>query len=28
MLQGYLYSKPLPFNETVAFIKAYQAAHP
>jgi diguanylate cyclase (GGDEF)-like protein/PAS domain S-box-containing protein len=28
ILQGYLYSKPMPFDETVAFLKAYQAAHP
>ena len=27
MLQGYLYSKPLPFDETVAFLKAHRAAN-
>ena len=28
MLQGYLYSRPMPFDETIAYLKAYQAAHP
>jgi EAL domain-containing protein (putative c-di-GMP-specific phosphodiesterase class I) len=28
MLQGYLYSKPMPFEETIAYLKAHQAAHP
>ena len=28
MLQGYLYSKPMPFDETITYLKAYQAAHP
>ena len=27
-LQGYLYSKPMPFEETIAYLKAHQAAHP
>jgi EAL domain-containing protein (putative c-di-GMP-specific phosphodiesterase class I) len=27
MLQGYLYSKPMPFDETIAYLKAYQASH-